>query len=250
MKILERMGGFSPRFFSTAALLVTILPLWALWFYSYATLQSLQNELEALPRFYGMHLYKDSIRSRLEGAARFMTLLEDPRVREAEEGSAGGLSDEAREALDLYFGPEELPILVERAGPVILYPSEPPFESAEFLGEPVGREAFLRTLKRMDEDGLRSGYFSIDTGDSAHPPRKRTWFLSVEPVGRDLVCVLPVPEERIRLSGGILEEAQENLLEVKRKGFVRLTLPVVVLSSLFIWILYRQSRQPARGGGA
>ncbi len=249
LKISEKIKGVSPRFFSKAALLVTILPLWALWVYAYATFQSLQSEVESLPQFYGMYLYKEHVRSRLEGAARLMTLLEEEWDREIGESGVEELADEAWERFDLYFGPEEVPIVVDRNGPLILHPSEPPFESAEFLGEPVGREAFLRTLKRMDEDGLTSGYFSIDTADSPDRPRKRSWFLAVEPIGEDLMCVLPVPEEQIRLSGGILEEAQENLLQAKRGQFVRLTLPVVVLSSLFIWILYRQSRHSSRGRG-
>ena len=63
------------------------------------------------------------------------------------------------------------------------------------------------------------------------------------------MCVLSVPEEKVRLSGGILEESQEDLLQEKRMRFARLTLPVVVLSSLFIVILYRQSRQASRGRG-
>ena len=55
--------------------------------------------------------------------------------------------------------------MVEREGLRILHPSEPPYGSAEFLGEPEGREAFLRTLKQMDANGFRGGYFSIDTSD-------------------------------------------------------------------------------------
>ena len=98
----------------------------------------------------------------------------------------------------------------------------------------------------MDANGFRGGYFSIDSPDGLN---KRSWFLAVAPVGEELIGVLPVPEEQIRLSGGILEEAQENLLERRQERFVRLTLPVVVLSSLFIVLLYRQSRQSNRGRG-
>ena len=249
MKDSRKTRGVSPRFFSQLALLVTILPLWALWVYAYATLKSLQGEVEALPQFYGMYLYKEHVRSRLEGAARVMTLFEDQRGGQDEEGRAEEPAEEARERFDLFFGPEEVPIVVERTGMRILHPSGPPFGAAEFLDGPLGREAFLRTLQRMDADGLRVGYFSIDAEESPDRSGKRTWFLAMAPVGEDLLCVLPVPEEQVRLSGGILEEAQGNLLRERRRRFVRLTLPVVVLSSLFIVILYRQSRQSSRGRG-
>ena len=244
LKISRKIQGASPRFFSKAALVVTILPLWALWVYAYATLQTLQSEVEALPRFYGMYLYKEHVQSRLEGVARMMTLLEGQRGEEIEGGRFERLTRKEWERFDLFSGPEEALIVVERAGLRILYPSEPPYGSAVFLGEPEGREAFLRTLKRMDVNGFRGGYFSIDSPDGSN---KRSWFLAVAPVGEELIGVLPVPEEQIRLSGGILEEAQENLLERRQRRFVRLTLPVVVLSSLFIVLLYRRSRQSNRG---
>ena len=81
LKVSKKIQGASPRFFSKAALVVTILPLWALWVYAYATLETLQSEVEALPRFYGMYLYKEHVQSRLEGAARLMTLFEVQRGR-------------------------------------------------------------------------------------------------------------------------------------------------------------------------
>jgi hypothetical protein len=241
--ISNRINGVSPRFLSNAALLVTILPLWALWVYAYATLKTVQTEVEALPRFYGMYLYKEHVRSRLEGAARRMALFEEQQSGEAEGVWFEGLTEEEWESFDLFSGPEEALIVVKRTGLCILYPSQPPYDAAEFLGDPVGREAFLRTLRRMDEDGIRGGYFSIDTADGSGEESKRSWFLAVASVGEDLIGVLPVPEEQIRLSGGILEDAQENLLVERRRRFVRLTLPVVILSSLFIGILYRQARR-------
>jgi hypothetical protein len=249
LKFSEKIRGLSPRFFSKAALLVTILPLWALWVYAYATVKSLQGEVETLSQFYGMYLYKENVRSRLEGVARLMTHSQDQRDRAIEEGRAQERSGEAWERFDLLFGQDEALIVAERSGLRILHPSGPPFGSAEFLGEPLGREAFLRTLNRMVEDGLMGGYFYIDRGDSPDGPSKRSWFFAMAPVGEDLMCVLSVPEEKVRLSGGILEGAQENLLEERRGRFVRLTLPVVVLSSLFIGILYRQSRRSIRGRG-
>jgi hypothetical protein len=249
LKVSNKRKGTSPRFFSKAALVVTILPLWALWVYAYATLRTLQSEVEALPHFYGMYLYKENVRSRLEGAAQRMTRFEDQRGLDIEGGRVEGLTETEGESFDLLFGLEEALIVVERAGFRILHPSEPPFGAAGFLGEPAGREAFLRTLQQMDANGLRSGYLSIDTSNTPDRRNKRCWFLTMAPVGEALLSVLSVPEERVRLSAGILEEAKENLLEQRRKRFVRLTLPVVVLSSLFIVILYRQSRQSNRGGG-
>ena len=81
LKVSKKINRASPRFFSKAALVVTILPLWALWVYAYATFETLQSEVEALPRFYGMYLYKEHVRSRLEGVARMMTLFEVRRGR-------------------------------------------------------------------------------------------------------------------------------------------------------------------------
>lgn len=247
LKIGKKIEGTSPRFFSKAALVVTILPLWALWIYAYATFETLRNEVEGLPRFYGMYLYKEQVRSRLEGVVRMMTLLEEQGGEEGEGGRFEGLTQKEWESFDLFTGPEAAFVVVKRAGFRVLYPTEPPYGSAEFLGEPRGREAFLRTLQRMDADGFRGGYFSMEPSVKQEGgARKRSWYLAVAPVGEQLIGVLPVPEEQIRLSGGILEEAQESLLEERRKSFVRLTLPVVVLSSLFIWILYRRSMQSNR----
>lgn len=234
------------RFFSKVALVVTILPLWALWFYAYATFESLQREVEALPRFYGMYLYKEHVRSRLEGAVRLMTHLEERRGESIVGDGIEYLTEEERERFRLFFGPEEALVVVERSGLRILYPSAPPYGSAAFLGEGEGRKAFLRTLRRMDVNGLRGGYLSIDASDP-EGPKQRSWFLAVAPVGEDLLCVLPVPEEQVRLSGGILEEAQENLIQERRRRFLRLTLPVVVLSTLFIAILSRGSKQSKSG---
>ncbi len=236
----------SPRFFSKAALVVTILPLWALWFYAYATFRSLQGEVEALARFYGMHLYKEQAQYRLEGAARLMILWEGERREGIEEGGVEGLTGEEWERFRLLFGPDEEPILVERTGLRILFPSEPPYGAASFLDEPRGRKAFLRTLQTMVEGGLRGGYFSIESPDWPGPSNRRSWFLAVAPVAEDLLCILPVPEERIRLSGGALAEAQEDMLERRRRRFVRLTVPVVALSSLFLGILYCRSRRTSR----
>jgi hypothetical protein len=249
LKMSRKIQGASPRFFSKAALVVTILPLWALWVYAYATFETLRNEAEGLPRFYGMYLYKEHVRSRLEGVVRMMALLEEQRGEEVEGGPLEGLTRKEWESFDLIIGPEEALVVVKRAGLRVLYPSEPPYGSAEFLGEPEGREAFLRTLHRMDANGFGGGYLTVDTSDAPDGSGKRSWFLAVAPVGEHLIGVLPVPEEQIRLSGGILEEAQESLLNERRKRFVRLTLPVVVLSSLFIWILYRQSMRTNRGRG-
>lgn len=249
MKVSRKIRGASPRFFSKAALVVTILPLWALWVYAYATLETLRSEVEALPRFYGMYLYKEHVQSRLEGVARMMTLVEVQGGEETEGGRFEGLTRKEWERFDLFSGPEEALIVVERAGLRILYPSGPPYGSAVFLGEPEGREAFLRTLKQMDANGFRGGYLSIDASDPPDGSNKRSWFLAVAPLGEQLIGALPVPEEEIRLSGGILEEAQQNLLERRQRRFVRLTLPVVILSSLFIGILYRQGRQSNRGRG-
>ena len=251
LTVLKRNFVTNPRFFSKAALVVTILPLWALWFYAYATLRSLESEVEVLARSYGMYLYKQQAQYRLEGAARRMILLEEQRSGGIEGGRVEGLSREEWDRFRVLFEPEEVPILVERTGLRILCPSEPPYGSASFLDDPEGRTAFLRTLKRMEEEGLRRGYFSIDSSESPDRSERRTWFLAVAPVGEELLCILAVPEEQVRLSGGllggVLEEAQKDLLGEKRRRFVRLTVPVVVLSSLFVWILYRQTRRSSRG---
>ena len=104
LKVFEKIQGASPRFFSKAALVVTILPLWALWVYAYATLETLQSEVEALPRFYGDYLYKEHVRSRLEGVARMMTLFEVQGDEEIEGGRFEGLSHKEWERFDLFSG--------------------------------------------------------------------------------------------------------------------------------------------------
>ena len=247
--ISKRAGKASQRFSSKAVLVVTILPLWALWIYAFATLQSLQREVEALPRFYGMYLYKEYVRARLGEAARLVSLLEDQGVQSIEGEKTEVFTEEGRESLDLFFGPEEALVVVEREGLRILHPSEPPYGAADFLGDPEARIAFLRTLQRMEANGSRGGYFSIDASDVSEQSKRRRWFLTVAPAGQDLLCILPVPEERVSQSGGILEEAQENLLQERRKRFVLLTLPVVVLSSVFIGVLCRRQGRSNRGRG-
>ncbi len=249
LKDLKGDRETGPRFFSKAALLLTILPLWALWVYAYASMASLQREVEALPRFYGMYLYKEHIRTRLEETARQMVLYEDRRGREGDAGRVNGLTEEQQGSFDRLFGPNEALIILERPGFRILYPCEPPYGGAEFLDDPEGRTAFMRTLQRMDETEIRGGYLSILSAGASEHPGKRCWYLAVAPAGEDLLCVLAVPEARIRLSGGILEEAQGGLIEGRIRRFVSLTLPVVVLSSLFIWILYRRNRASNRGRG-
>lgn len=244
----RKTGGASRRFSSKALLLVTILPLWALWAYAYSTLENLQREVGSLPKFYGMYLYKEHLRARLAEAARLVSRLEDHGVHGREGAEVDEGTDESWENLRLLFGPEEDLLVVERKSLRVLYPPEASVGSSEFLSEPDTRRAFLRTLQRMVENDSESGFFSVDTSDEAGGTEKRCWFLSMEPLGEDLLCVLPVPEERLRKSGGILEEAQESLLQERKKRFVRLTLPVVLLSSVFIGILLRRQGGSNRGG--
>jgi len=239
----------SQRFFSKAVLVVTILPLWALWIYAYATLQSLQREVESLPRFYGMYLYKENVRARLEEAARLVGLPEDEGVRSAGGEAPEVFTEEGRESLELLFGPGEALVVVEREGLRILYPSEPPYGAADFLNDAEARSTFLRTLQRMEVNGFRGGYFSVDASDISGESKRRRWFLTVAPAGEALLCVVPVPEERVSQSGGTLEEAQEDLLQERRRQFVLLTLPVVMLSSIFIGVLCRQQGRSIRGWG-
>jgi len=156
---------------------------------------------------------------------------------------------EDREEWGLSIDPEGALIVVERQGLHIVHPTEPPYGSVDFLGEPEARTAFLRTLEGMEELGSRGGYFSIDTLAPLGESKKRRWFLLVAPAGEDLLCILPVPEERGRRTGDILAGAQGNLLREKRRRFVLWTLPVVVLSSLFIGILYRRQTKSDRGRG-
>jgi hypothetical protein len=232
----ERLKKFS----SKALVVVTILPLWALWVYAYASLRSLQTEMETLPRFYGMHLYKEYVRARLEEAARVVSVLGEQRVQRTEEGTAKWFGEEGRKNLAFLLGPEEAFVVVERGGLRILHPSGPPYGSAEFLVEPAARHAFLRTVQRMDASGSQGGYFSIENPDPEVHPSTHGWFLAMASAGEDLLCILPVPEEKMRQAGGVLQEAQKTLLEERRKKFLLVTLPVLLLSSVFIVILCRQ----------
>ena len=247
--ISKKVGRTSQRFSSKAVLVVTILPLWALWIYAYVTLQSLQREVEALPRFYGMYLYKETVRARLEEAARVVGTMEDQRIQSIDGETTEGFTEEGRESLGLLFGPEEALVVVEREGLSILHPSEPPYGAAYFLDDGEARTAFLRTLQRMEANGSRGGYFSIHASHVSGESKRRRWFLAVAPAGEDLLCILPVPEERVSRSGGILEEAQGDLLQERRRRFVLLTLPVVVLSSVLIGVLCRQRGRSNRGRG-
>lgn len=239
-RVSGKAGKPGASFYSKAVLLVTIVPLWALWIYAYANLRSLQGELDALPRFYGMHLYKEHIRARLQEAARQVSLLEEQSADGIKAGTVEAVTEEERKHLDLLFGPEESLVLVDRRGLRILHPSRPPYGSADFLAEPEATTAFLRTVRRIDEKGSSGGYFSIRTSDASGASATRGWFLAVAIAGEDLLCIVPVPEERIRRSGGILEEAQQNLLQASRRRFVCLTLPVVVVNTVLIGILYRK----------
>jgi hypothetical protein len=247
--ISKRAGKPSQRFSSKAVLVVTILPLWALWIYAYATLEILQREVESLPRFYGMYLYKENVRARLEEAARLVGLLEDEGVRSSGGETTEVFTEEGRGSLDLLFGPEEALVVVEREGLRILYPSEPPYGAADFLDDAEARSAFLRTLQRMETNGFRGGYFSVDASDVSGESKRRRWFLTVAPAGEALLCVVPVPEERVSQAGATLEEAQEDLLQERRRQFVLLSLPVVLLSSIFIGVLCRQQGRSNRGRG-
>jgi hypothetical protein len=248
-KVSGEAGKRAARFSSKAVLVVTIVPLWALWIYAYANLRSLQGEVDALPRFYGMYLYKEHVRARLQEAARQVSLFKKQSVDGIEAGTAEAVTEEERRDLDLLFGPGESLVVVVRKGLRILYPSGPPYGSADFLDEPEARAAFLRTLRRIDRKGSPGGYFSIKTSDASGASVTRGWFLAVAKAGEDLLCIVPVPEERIRRSGGILEEAQQNLLQASRRRFVRLTLPVVVLNTVLIGILYRKQGKGHQGRG-
>jgi hypothetical protein len=247
--ISKGAGTPSQRFFSKAVLVVTILPLWALWIYAYTTLKSLEREVEALPRFYGMYLYKENVRARLEEAARLVGLLEDERVRRVGGETPWVFTEEGRESLDLLFGPDAALVVVEREGLRILYPSEPPYGNADFLNDAEARSTFLRTLQRMEANGFRGAYFSVDASDFSGESKRRRWFLTVAPAGEALLCVVPVPEERVSQSGGTLGEAQEDLLQERRRQFVFLSLPVVLLSSIFIGVLCRQQGRSDCDGG-
>ncbi len=207
-------------------LLAVMLPLWGLWFYAYASLKNLVEGMDALPRFYGMHLYKEILQDRLEGAAAVLEAWEE---RLGEQTVAPYSSAPPLPAAgDVRF------LVVDRREFRILYPTGP-FENpraAGFLVGKAGRGAFLQTLRRLVAGGAGSGYFCLDEEESPRGEGRRCWFLSAAAAGKNLICVAAVSEDRLREAGGSLERAQRVLLRERSRRFAAVTLPVLVLCSL------------------
>lgn len=209
---------------STWSVLLTIIPLWALWVFAYVSLSTLQEGMEALPRFYGMHLFKEQVRMRLERAAREM----DRGMGRSADGET------ERREVELWLRFEPSLVVVDLRALEIVYPPPGQRGMVGFPGGPAQRAALLEILRKMVRNGSREGYFSLRLPVSSGSGSVERWFLSVEPAGLDHLCILPVPERVVKASGDILQEAQEALLAERRRLFVMASLPVVLLSSVLL----------------
>lgn len=230
-------------------LLATLLPLWVLWAYSYASLKGLQVETDRLPRFFGIHLYKQQVLRQLELFAGVVDQLD--RVK------SEAFTDALNEEFDLneigmlarLSGLDEALLLVRSKGLEILYPSSPGEKLAPVMGDSGDRRALLRTLQHIAENRAREGYFSIAPKDDSLGQGVSRWYLAVAYAGKDLLCVFMIPEETVSGAGATLQSAQEALFEDRLSRFLSCTLPVMVLSSILIGGLCLR-RKPSAGEGS
>ncbi len=217
--------------------LAVLLPLWALWAYSYASFRGLQVEANRLPRFFGVHLYKEQILEQLELFAVVVDQMEKGKSETTMD--ALGMRSGNREIglLAQFSGLDEDFLLVRRKGLEVLYPSAPSERLTPVLGDPGNRRALLRTLQHITDSRAKEGYFSIDPRGGTPGPEVTRWFLAVAYAGQDLLCVFMIPEEAVHGAGATLQAAQEALFEDTQSRFLSFTLPVMILSSILIGIL-------------
>ncbi len=244
LKSMKKEGQAHHRVSTRSMLLVSILPLWALWFFSFFSYQNLLSEMETLPRFFGMHLYKEYIRGPLERFAKVVGVLESQHHAEKQEDGQDQFLEHDLERLALLSGVDTPFIVVRLKKQRILYPLGPTYESASFLEESDSRTAFFSTLQRIADNGSLEGYLFIDFTDPSQKEKTGRWFLLAAPAAEDLFCILLVSEKKLAQSGSILQEAQEALLQEKLKQFRNATIPALLLTSTLIGLLHRQRKQP------
>jgi len=222
-----------------------LLPLWALWVFSWFTLKGMEGWVERVPRHYGIHLYKEQVQGQLELFARVIDLFEKGDFRSQLEY----LSEEYRrgeiDRMAVLFGLSAPVMIVEKDGFGILYPSGTSAPTGVPLEDPENREALIETLRRMVARGDKEGIFSLPDGggpDTDDPGRH--WYLSVAYSGGDLLCVLVVPEDSIHRSGEVLQAAQESRFREGVRRYLHVTLPVLALCSVWILVLAVRGNSP------
>ncbi len=218
-------------------ILVTLLPLWALWGFSWFTLKGLENWMERVPRHYGIHLYKQQLQGQLELFARVIDLFENNGSRTRLEYLNQKYSRGEIDQMAVLFGLDSPIMIVQPEDFGILYPTRPSGPLAVLLENPASRGALVKTVKRMVDKGDKEGYFSL-SGSGADPgSADRHWYLSVAYSGGNLLCILLVPEDSIQRSGETLQAAQGIRFQERLHRYLWITVPILALSSLLILLL-------------
>ena len=217
--------------------LVATIPLWIFWIYAYVSFHSLQSEMDRLPRFYGIHLYKKQIFGQLELFAKVVDQFESRQLRSPLTFLKEKYDKNEIDQMAHLFGLDQPFLQVRRNGLRVLHPSSPTGALAAVLQDPYDSKAFFHTLKRITDQGSKEGYFSVGASHPASQPFAARWYLAVAYAGQELLCILMIPEEQTNDSGNILHAAQEALFQEKRKKFIYVSLPFSILASVLIGCL-------------
>jgi len=227
-------------------LLLLLLPLWLLWLYAFLTLHGLQGGLDRLPRFYGMHLYKQAVHNRLTLFVKVMERLETEALQAASPWPEPRAAQEKVEETAGLFGLDRPLLLVKREGLEILYPSTPQGDLAMILRNAGYRQSLFHVLGRMTARGLREAYCSLGPGDPSSPAAAR-WYLVAAPSGQEFLWVLLLPEKIVDLAADHLASAQQALVEESLNRFLLVTLPFLLLSSLGIGFAWGRRQTAGKG---
>lgn len=219
-------------------LLASLLPLWALWGYTYVTLLGFQGGMEMLPRFYGMHLYKENLRGQLSRLSVVVAgLVDGKEVKASTPGDNRAFPAEELETTIHMAGFKEMLLVVHRHESSILYPEKASGGTLSFVQDDAYRKSFFRTLMRMNASGAQEGYFSVSSGNPLDTREPSRWFIEAVPVNKDLWCIGLVPEKDLKMSGNILQAAQQAFVEERVERFLYTTLPILVPISLLVILL-------------
>ena len=226
-----------------ALLLAMLLPVWAVWTYAYATIRGLRDEMGVLPRFYGIHLYKEQTRRQLESFARYAgSLDQEGRLAAPRLPNAGGSREKLSEAASL-FGLDGPLLVLRRDRLQILYPAWPEGVLAVILGDAGYRKALFHVVSQMAAEGLSEGFCYLGASESA-PEVNPRWYLLAASAGQKILCVFMVPEKNVNGAGDHLLFAQDTLLREAVWRFLMVSLPIVVLSSVWLGMLCLGGRSP------
>jgi len=234
-----------PNKYARSILWISILSLWLLWTYAYMNFQFLLKEMETLPHFYGMHLFKEHIRGPIDRFAKVISALKGDNDLENPQDYEALFLEHDLEMMVLFADLDTPFIVVQLEEEQVLYPPGPTFEKASFLEKPDSKIAFFRTLESIVANESKGGYFFTDFVDPSNQQNTGRWFLSVARAAKGLFCILLVPEERIKQSGKVLQEAQTALILEKQDRFRLFTLPILIPISILMWLL-NSFRKPSR----